>query len=274
MSVKRRQRTVLPCALTIAGSDSGGGAGVQADLKTFASLDVHGTSALTCVTAQNPGGVRCVHPIPSGTVRAQVEMVFAELPPKAIKTGMLFSAPVIRAVAGTLGQMGRVPLVIDPVMVATSGAVLLQPAAIRALRRDLLPLATVITPNLDEASLLLGRELGDLDDLRQAARDLFAEYGCAVLLKGGHLKTSRRAFDLFYDGKAEGGGGELVLEAARVKGVSTHGTGCTMSAALTAGLAHGLELRTAVELAKNFVTRAIAESVRVARHDVLCWLPR
>lgn len=259
----RRKR--LPCALTIAGSDSGGGAGVQADLKTFQTLGVHGTSAITCLTAQNPRGVLAVEATKPVMVGAQLDALFAELPPDAAKTGMLFSAPIIRAVAARWRRSGaEVPLVADPVMVATSGARLLQPAAVRALTEELLPLATLLTPNLDEAALLVGAPLRTLGELREAARALHGRFGAAVLAKGGHLATPGEAVDVFYDGRRE----EL-LRARRIAGVSTHGTGCTYSAAVTAGLARGLSLRRAVRAAKEHITAAIAGSCRVGRHLVL-----
>lgn len=254
----------LRIALTIAGSDSGGGAGIQADLKTFAALGVYGTSAITCITAQNPRGVTGIQAIRVDMVRKQIAAVFAELKPDAVKTGMLYSAEIIRTVAEFFERGKRPPLVVDPVMVATSGAVLLKPSAIRILKNRLLPLATLITPNLDEAALLLGRQLTTRHDLHLAARELHEQYGCAVLVKGGHLRTVREAVDVFFDGKACQ---EFV--APRVRGVSTHGTGCTYSAAITAQLACGEKLFRAVTLAKPFITRAIAQSQTVAGHSVL-----
>lgn len=257
------RRSRIPCALTIAGSDSGGGAGIQADLKTFAALGVHGTSAITCVTAQNPRGVRGVQAIRPALVRQQIEAVGEELPPAAIKTGMLYDAGILREVIGFFRLGRRPPLVVDPVMVATSGARLLRPAALRLLRDQLLPLAALITPNLDEAALLVGRSFHDVEDLRSAARLLRERHGCAVLLKGGHL-PGREAVDVFWDGREE-----LLLSAPRVVGVSTHGTGCTYSAAITGYLALGCGLSAAVGMAKEHITQAIAQSVRVGKHAVL-----
>ena len=256
----------LPIALTIAGSDSGGGAGIQADLLTFASLGVHGTSAITCLTAQNPKGVRGIQACSPVILRKQMEAVFAELRPVAVKTGMLFSTPLIRVVVEQFGRKGMPPLVVDPVMVATSGARLLKPSAIRAIQRELLPLATLVTPNLDEAEILVGRKLAQVEDLRWAAREIHGRFGCAALLKGGHLRGLNEAVDVFYDGKTE-----LLLSARFVKGVSTHGTGCTYSAAITAGLARGLKIPDAVKLGKDFITNAIANSRRVGKHFVLNW---
>jgi len=253
-----------PIALTIAGSDSGGGAGVQADLKTFAALGVHGTSAITCITAQNPKRVTGIQPIRADMVRRQIEAVFAELRPAAVKTGMLFSTEIIRVVADFFERGKRPPIVVDPVMVATSGAVLLKPAAIQVLKERLLPLATLVTPNLDEAEILVGRKLRTLDDLRDAAREIHERFGCAALVKGGHLRTLDAAVDVFFDSR------ELtVLRARRVRGVSTHGTGCTYSAAIAALLALGHPLPHAVELAKRHVTRAISHSRKAGRHWVL-----
>ncbi len=259
------QRIRQPIALTIAGSDSGGGAGIQADLKTFAALGVHGTSAITCLTAQNPKSVSAVHAAPARFVRAQLEAVFAELPPAGVKTGMLFSAAIIREVATFWRQLGKRPaLIVDPVMVATSGARLLQPAAAKALLHELLPLADLVTPNLDEAEILVGRRLQNLDDVREAALTIRLRYGCAALVKGGHLRNSKAAVDVFFDGRSE-----LTLTARRVRGVTTHGTGCTYSAAIAGYRALGLPLERSVEMAKNHITQAINQSVRIGKHSAL-----
>ncbi len=285
-------RRRLPIALTIAGSDSGGGAGIQADLKTFAALGTHGTTAITCLTAQNPRGVTAIQAARPALVRAQIEAVFAELRPAAAKTGMLFSAPIIAAVVEACAELGlgrpadgtapparpsnrvdasgravrtfQVPLVVDPVMVATSGACLLQPSAIRRLCQSLLPRATLVTPNLDEAALLTGLRLSTEEDLRSAARAVHERYGCAVLVKGGHLRGTRHAVDVYYDGR-----NELLLSAPLIRRVSTHGTGCTYAAAITAGVARGLDLPDAVARAKDYITRAIDGSFRIGRHQTL-----
>ena len=254
----------IPVALTIAGSDSGGGAGIQADLKTFAALGVHGTSAITCITAQNPRGVTGIQPIRADMVRKQIEAVFAELRPAAVKTGMLFSTDIIRVVAKFFENGKRPPLVVDPVMVATSGAVLLKPSAIRALKERLLPLAMLVTPNLDETQLLVGRQLRTLEHLLDAAEEIHERFGCAALVKGGHLKLGDDAVDVLFDGRQF-----TVLKAQRVEGVSTHGTGCTYSAAIAAFLAHGEKLPPAVTSAKQLITRAISQSHLAARHSVL-----
>jgi hydroxymethylpyrimidine/phosphomethylpyrimidine kinase len=260
----RTKPSSIPIALTIAGSDSGGGAGIQADLKTFAALGVHGASAITCITAQNPRGVTGIQPARAGLVRKQIEAVFAELPPRAAKTGMLFSAGIIHAVADFFSRGKRPPLVVDPVMVATSGAVLLKPSALRALKERLLPLAAIVTPNLDEAQLLVGRPLRTLEDLLDAALEIYERFGCAALVKGGHLQLGQDAVDVLFDGKRF-----TVLKAKRVQGVSTHGTGCTYSAAITGFLARGESLPRAVTSAKRLITRAIARSQSAAGHSVL-----
>ena len=259
-----KQHAHPPVALTVAGSDSGGGAGIQADLKTFAALGVHGTCAITCVTAQNPTGVRGIQPCRPELVRQQIEAVFESFRPAAVKTGMLYSAQLIKAVAEALHPHQPVCLVLDPVMVASSGARLLQPSAIRALRRDLIPLATLVTPNLDEAATLLNRSLTSPEALRAAAREIHECFGCAALVKGGHLRGLSVALDFFYDGR-----NELMLEAPRIAGVATHGTGCTYAAAIAGYLALGRRLASAVEQAKHFVTHAITHSTRVGSHAVL-----
>lgn len=259
------KRATLTTALTIAGSDSGGGAGIQADLKTFAALGVHGTAVLTCVTAQNPRRVLRVEPCSSAMVRQQLDAVFEELWPAAVKTGMLYSSALIRVVAGYLRKQG-VLLVVDPVMVSTSGSKLMQASAGLALAKDLLPLASLVTPNLAETEELLGQRPGSVQEMREAARALHHRFGCAALVKGGHLRGSRQAVDIFYDGKQE-----LLLSAPFLRGLRTHGTGCTYSAAITAWLARGLPLSKAVIRSKEHITQAIAGSARIGRHQVLAW---
>lgn len=254
----------MPVALTIAGSDSGGGAGIQADLKVFAALGVHGTSAITCVTAQNPRQVLGIAAVSPKIIRLQIDAVMKELPPAAVKTGMLFSEAIIKSVAERAGSTRSVPWVVDPVMVATSGAHLLKPSAIRSLARLLLPKAALMTPNLDEAEVLAGMKIADPEAMREAARVLHRRHGCAVLVKGGHLRGAREALDVFYDGCEE-----LLLTAPFIRGVSTHGTGCTYSAAITAYLALGFSLIEAVTEAKTLITRAIRSSVRIGHHSAL-----
>lgn len=263
----RAARLTHPIALTIAGSDSGGGAGVQADLKTFAAFGVHGASAIACLTAQNPRRVLAIEPCSPKLLRRQIEAVFEELPPRAVKTGMMFSPANLRVVVDFFGARPArpaVPLVVDPVMVSTSGALLLAPAAKKILAENLLPLASLATPNLDEAAELLGRKPASLDEMRNAARAFHKRFGCAVLVKGGHLGGSREATDVFFDGKTE-----LLLAAARTKGVSTHGTGCAYSAAITAALALGRDLPGAVRLGKTFITAAIARGYKIGPHFAL-----
>ena len=250
-------REKLPVALTIAGSDSGGGAGIQADLKTFAALGVHGTSAIACLTAQNPHRVSAIEACTPKMLREQIAAVFTGLHPAAVKTGMLYTAENIQVVAKFFSGQ-KTLLVVDPLMVSTSGARLLKPDAEEILREKLLPLATLITPNLDEAGVLTGEKINSPEGMRDAARELFGLFGAAVLVKGGHLKGTREAMDIFFDGRTE-----LLLTAPMVKGVRTHGTGCTYSAAICAALAKGDGLPQAVTRAKEFVTRAIANSYRV-----------
>jgi hydroxymethylpyrimidine/phosphomethylpyrimidine kinase len=251
-------------ALTIAGSDSGGGAGVQADLKTFAALGIHGTSVITCLTAQNPRRVLAVEPCSPEIVRQQMKAVFEELRPAAVKTGMLFSAEIIRAVADFFKKQKRLPLVVDPVMFSTSGAALLLPAAIKILREQLLPLAMLVTPNLDEAEILTGHKIASVENMRVAAREIHTRFGCAVLVKGGHLRGVCEAADIFFDGRTE-----LLLNAPFFRGVSTHGTGCTYSAAITAALALNHDLPHAIEIGKRHVTAAIMRSYRIGKYSAL-----
>jgi hydroxymethylpyrimidine/phosphomethylpyrimidine kinase len=254
----------IPTALTIAGSDSGGGAGIQADLKTFATLGVHGTSVITCITAQNPKRVLAVEACSSKGMRSQLKAVFEELRPAAVKTGMLFSAHIIHAVADFLRHSKPLPLVIDPVMVSTSGTRLLQAAAMKILTTKLFPMATLLMPNLPETEVLLGTKVKSPEDMREAARALHERFGCAFLIKGGHLRGFREAADIFYDGHQE-----LLLAAPFISDLRTHGTGCTYSAAVTAHLARGRSLSQAVMNAKKYITQAIADSRLAAGHPVL-----
>jgi hydroxymethylpyrimidine/phosphomethylpyrimidine kinase len=260
-----RNKTKLPAALTVAGSDSGGGAGIQADLKTFAALEVHGLCAITSITAQNPRGVLAARGCAPALVREQLRAV-SVFDPRAAKTGMLLSAPIIREVAAFFRANRQIQLVVDPVMIATSGARLLERAAKGALEDELLPLAMLVTPNVPEAEALTGLRMRAPEDLRTAARALHRQFGCAALVKGGHLRTGTTAIDVFYDGSEE-----LLLEAARARGVATHGTGCTFAAAITAHLARGAKPAAAATAAKEFVTNAIHRSVRAGRFAVLNW---
>jgi hydroxymethylpyrimidine/phosphomethylpyrimidine kinase len=240
-----------PVALTIAGSDSGGGAGIQADLKTFQAFDVFGTSALTAVTAQNTRGVFAVHAIPPELVAQQIDVVVDDFKPAACKTGMLATAELVRVVAASIRKHALPNYVLDPVMVATSGDRLLDRDAETSVITQLLPLATVITPNLDEASILVGFEISDEKGMEEAAHTLVEQGAAAVLLKGGHLK-SHVLVDLLFDGEHL-----HRWQRERIDTRNTHGTGCTLSAAIAAGLAHERSLRDAVEQALDYVQRAL-----------------
>ena len=251
----------VPVALTIAGSDSSAGAGIQADLKTFSALGVYGLTAVTCIVAEIPGKVSRIEPLSSGIVCEQIEVLVKNFSIGAIKTGLLCSAEIISAVAKAIRGTGRIsapriPVVIDPVIVATSGDPLLEPAAIEAYENELFPLATLITPNLDEAERLLGTEIKDRQSMHRAGKELEREFGAAILLKGGHLAGAAALDLLFVDRKV------VEFSAPFVTGVETHGTGCTYSAAITAGIASGLSLEKAVGRAKKFVTEAIAQHFR------------
>jgi len=241
----------LPVALTIAGSDSGGGAGIQADLKTFHAFGVFGTSALTAVTAQNTLGVQAIHPIPIEIVRAQIDSVAQDLRPAAFKTGMLANAELVLAVADAIEAHDLPRYVMDPVMVATSGDRLLAKEAESALVKELLPRASLVTPNLHEARILTGLPVDDLEDMRAAARALVEMGAGASLVKGGHLEEGE-AVDLFWDGAQEATWRRTHLDTPH-----THGTGCTLSAAVAACLARGLLMKEAVDRAIDFVVRAI-----------------
>jgi hydroxymethylpyrimidine/phosphomethylpyrimidine kinase len=241
-------------ALTIAGSDSGGGAGIQADLKTFQALGVYGTSAITAITAQNTVGVRGVHDIPTELIAAQIDAVAEDIGVDAAKTGMLSSAEIIAAVAERIRHWRINRLVVDPVMVAKSGDRLLREDAVHALIRELLPLATVVTPNLPEAEVLVGRPLETDREIRQAAREILDLGPRAVVMKGGHRQKGD-ATDLLFDGASL-----HEFRAERIDTRNTHGTGCTFSAAIAAELASGRAIVDAVGAAKHYVTEAIRRS--------------
>lgn len=261
----------IPAALTIAGSDSGGGAGIQADLKTFAALDVFGTSALTCLTAQNPSAVTAIAAMDPAMVVAQIKAVRAGFPLQAAKTGMLYSAAIIEAVAEAMEGDPLPNLVVDPVMVATSGARLLREDAVAALSSRLIPKARVITPNRPEAEVLWQHPIDTVDALSDAARAIGEAFGVACVVKGGHLVEdgSGRAdphevVDVLYvDGALH------VFRGPVVAAVETHGTGCTFSAALAAWLARGVPLVDATRRAKEFVADALRHSWRVGSHTPL-----
>lgn len=248
----------MKVALTVAGSDSGGGAGIQADLRTFAAHGVHGTSALTAVTAQNSMGVSAWTALDPAMVTAQMEAVATDMPVAAAKTGMLATAAIVSAVAEAVVRLRIAPLVVDPVMVAKSGDRLLDAAAERAYLERLFPLAAIVTPNLHEAGVLLGREIRDVEAMRRAARDLAALGARAVLVKGGALEGD--AVDVLFDGK------RLIELAARRAGpAETHGTGCALSAAICARLALGSGLESAVRAAKAYLTEGIRRSYAVGK---------
>lgn len=243
----------LPIALTIAGSDPSGGAGLQADLKTFHRFGVYGMSVVSVLTVQNTLGVQEVVPLEPGLVVRQLKALLHDPGAQALKTGALGSAAIIEAIAPVLAQAAR-PLVVDPVLISKGGQELLPPAALEALQVHLLPLATLLTPNLPEAQALLGQPIRDLSDSREAAR-LLAERGPkAVLLKGGHFEAEE-ATDVLWDGQAL-----HLLREPRIPSKHTHGTGCTLAAAITALLARGVPLLEAVARAKRFVARAIASA--------------
>jgi hydroxymethylpyrimidine/phosphomethylpyrimidine kinase len=243
-----------PTALTIAGSDSGGGAGAQADLKTFLSCHVHGMSAITAVTVQNSLGVSGFYELPPHAVAEQIESVATDIGVGAAKTGMLASAPIMGAVAEAVQRLGIGPFVVDPVAASQHGDPLLQPDALDALRSVIVPLATIITPNLGEVRLLTGLDVhtrGDMDEAARALYDLGPQW---VLVKGGHLPEGD-AVDVLYDGSTF-----IEFSASRRATEHTHGSGDTLAAAITAGLARGLDVPSAVELGKRFITGAVAGS--------------
>jgi hydroxymethylpyrimidine/phosphomethylpyrimidine kinase len=253
-----------PVALTIAGSDCSAGAGLQADLKTFRAFQVYGLSAVTCVVAEVPGKVSRLDPVDPANVRQQIELCLANFPVKAIKTGLLCSAAILETVADALEKHApATPLVVDPVMVATSGDILLEPEAIEFYRTRLFPRAALVTPNMAEAAALIRSPVRNLEEMHAAGARLAEEFGSRFLIKGGHL-SGERAVDLLV------GDGEMrEFTAPLVAGVSTHGTGCTYSAAITAGLALGDSLEDAIARAKEFVSRAIRDHFTWGKIDAL-----
>ncbi len=260
---------VPPPVLTIAGSDNSAGAGLQADSKTITALGGYALTAVTCVVAEVPGEVSMIQAVRPAVVAEQVRLSFAAFPVAAVKTGMLYSEGIIEAVidallAATAGRKVKPALVVDPVMVASSGDLLLKPGAVRAYRRALLPLATLVTPNLDELAVLAGRAVADEGEMRDAGQALAAEFGVAFLLKGGHLR-GRQAVDLLVDpaGRVER------FVAPFIRGADPHGTGCTYSAAIATGLAQGLSLRDAVAAGKRYITASIRRRHRWGRTEIL-----
>jgi hydroxymethylpyrimidine/phosphomethylpyrimidine kinase len=254
----KRRRMTVPIALTIAGSDSSGGAGIQADLKTFAALGVYGASVITALTAQNTQGVSGIHPVPADFVTAQIDAVFADLDVRAVKIGMVVETAVIDAVIAGILRWSPKHVVLDPVMVATSGDRLLAPEAVEALRRKLIPFAQLITPNLPEAAALLDEPVAESEsDIARQSQGLLALGCAAVLIKGGH---GQGAESIDYLVTRDG---LLALAAPRIATKNTHGTGCSLSSAIAAGLAKGEDMETAVRGAKVYITAAIAAADRL-----------
>lgn len=250
----------LPVALTIAGSDSGGGAGIQADLKTFAFHSIHGTSALTCVTAQNTLGVTRVDALPAAAVVAQIEAVVSDIGVQATKTGMLLNQEIIEAVASQVKPLNLDNLVVDPVMVSRTGAQLIDDQAVKSLRDVLIPLATIVTPNRYEAQILSELEIHNLDDMQEAAQHIYKLGAKAVVVKGGGMTGNLRGVDVWFDGREL-----LILKCESIQTNNTHGTGCTLSSAIAANLAKGKDLLSAVRLAKDYVTTALKYSLDIGQ---------
>lgn len=244
-------------ALTIAGSDSSGGAGIQADLKTFITNGVYGMSAVTSITSQNTMGVSGIFDIPSDVVASQLDAVFSDIFPDAVKIGMVSDAEIIKTIAEKLREYGAKNIVLDPVMVSTSGSLLLKESAVKTLTNGLFPLADLITPNIFEARILSGNAIETLDDMKKSAKELAEKYNTAILLKGGHLTGT--AADVLYNG------GFSVYETERVENPNTHGTGCTLSSAIAANLAKGYDLDTAIKNAKKYLTGAIKANLNLGQ---------
>jgi hydroxymethylpyrimidine/phosphomethylpyrimidine kinase len=253
---RSQSAATVPIVLTIAGSDSSAGAGVQADLKTFSALGVYGLTAVTCVVAEIPGKISRIEPVSADLVQEQIRILYRNFPIAAAKTGLLHTAEIVQTVSRALADFWansakRFPLVIDPVITATSGDRLLELSAIERYEKELFPLAALLTPNLDEAEKLMGEPIRDLQAMRKAGHKMQKKYGVSILLKGGHL-TGKHAVDLLFAGDKM-----IEFSAPCVSGVATHGTGCIYSAAITAGLASGLSLEKAIRQAKKFVTSSI-----------------
>ena len=260
-SGRSKRAATIPVALTVAGSDCSAGAGIQADLKTFTALGIYGLTAVTCVVAEVPRKVSRIQPLPETIVREQIAILFRNFRIGAIKTGLLCSAEIVCAVAEAIQDgereiAGRIPLVVDPVMIASSGDHLLDPDAVEAYANKVFPLATVITPNLDEAGSLLQTTVNERKQMEKAAKALAKKFRASILLKGGHLDGDNAIDLLFHRGKL------IKFSAPFVRGVETHGTGCTYSAAITAGLAFGLPLEQSIKRAKKFVTESIKRRFR------------
>jgi len=247
----------MKCILSIAGSDSGGGAGIQADIKTITSLGAHALTVITALTAQNSIGVLAIHPVPPGFIARQIKAVVEDMPPDAVKVGMVFNAAAVKAVTRMIALYRLSPVVVDPVLRASTGRLLLEPDAVRVLRERLLPLATVVTPNLHEAELLTGKRVRTLKEMERAALEIF-RMGPRVVIKGGHLK--RECSDLLFDGKEV-----TVFPGKKIASTCTHGTGCVFSSALATFLALGENLKEATQSAHDVVRRAIRGGYCVGR---------
>lgn len=248
----------MKTALTIAGSDSSGGAGIQADIKTMTMLGVYAMSAITALTAQNTVGVRGIFQITPQFLREQIDSVFEDIFPDAVKIGMIFSSDLVLTIADALKFYNARNIVVDPVMVATSGAKLIDDDAIENLKKFLFPLATVITPNIPEAEILSGMKIKNVDDMKKAAKIIFEKFGCAVLCKGGH--TINDADDILFANNTF-----KIFEGKRIETNNTHGTGCTLSSGIAAGLAKGLSLDESIFQAKKFVSDALAEMLDLGK---------
>ena len=244
-------------ALTIAGSDSGGGAGIQADLKTFSAMGVYGTSVITAVTAQNHSGVTAIQPVDPEVVQKQLIAVLEGFPVKAVKTGMLFSAEIIEVIAKTLSDYCQVPVIIDPVFTATTGSKLIQYEDIEQLKEKLFPLAALVTPNIPEAEILTGKRLKTRRNMEQAAQMFFERFHVPVLIKGGHLPD--KAVDIFYDCE-----GIKRFESDVIKEVNNHGSGCALSSAIAAAMARGESLGEALAAAKAYITLALRDFLQLS----------
>ncbi|PED07329.1 bifunctional hydroxymethylpyrimidine kinase/phosphomethylpyrimidine kinase [Bacillus pseudomycoides] len=246
-------------ALTIAGSDSGGGAGIQADLKTFQELGVYGMTAITAITAQNTLGVQGVYPVTLEGIQEQLNSIGADLTPDAVKLGMLFSSEIIKVVAENIKKFGWNNIVLDPVMIAKGGASLLQQEAVQALKEHLLPIATVVTPNVPEAEVLTGMEIHNIQDSKEAAKELHRLGAKYVLMKGGHADyQGNEVIDFLFDGEQF-----IEYKSERIDSKQTHGSGCTFASAVTAGLANGYPIEEAVREAKKFISIAIEQQLNI-----------
>ena len=247
----------MKTALTIAGSDSSGGAGIQADIKTMTVLGVYAMSAITALTAQNTTGVTAVSEVTPKFLEQQLDAVFTDIPPDAVKIGMVSSSELIKTIAEKLKFYNAKNIVVDPVMVATSGAKLIEDDAVETLKKFLFPLATVTTPNIPEAEILSNIKIKTADDMEKAAKIIFENYGCAVLCKGGHSLND--ANDILFDGEIK------IFNGKKIDNPNTHGTGCTLSSAIAAGLAKNLTLIDAIDAAKKYISGALAANLNLGK---------